>query len=49
VHVADIGLDPAETEHRLVGVDVLQAVPRRQEGDNKYTAGHVLVVAAHAG
>jgi len=49
VHVADIGLDPAETEHRLVGVDVLQAVPRRQEGDNKYTAGHVLVVGGSRG
>src|SRR5216684_9166307 len=49
VHVVDIGLDPAETEHRLVGVDVLQAVPRRQEGDNKYTAGHVLVVGGSRG
>jgi len=49
VHVADIGLDPAETEHRLVGVDGLQVVPRRPEGDNKYTAGHVLVVGGSRG
>ena len=49
VHVADIGLDPIETEHRLVGVGVLRAVPRRCEGDNKYTAGHVLVVGGSRG
>ncbi len=49
VHVADIGLEVAETEHRLVCVDVLRAVPRRHEGDNKYTAGHVVVVGGSRG
>src|SRR5579871_911345 len=49
VHVADIGLEPAETEHRLVTPAILDAVPRRSEGDNKYTAGHVLVVGGSRG
>ncbi len=49
VHVADIGLDPIETEHRLVGIGVLGAVPRRRDGDNKYTSGHVLVVGGSRG
>jgi NAD(P)H-hydrate epimerase len=49
VHVADIGLDPVETDHRLVGIELLRAVPRRREGDNKYTAGHVLVVGGSPG
>ena len=49
VHVADIGLEPLETEHRLVEVELLRRVPRRHEGDNKYTAGHVLVVGGSRG
>jgi hydroxyethylthiazole kinase-like uncharacterized protein yjeF len=49
VHVADIGLEPAATEHRLVGLSLLRRVPRRKEGDNKYTAGHVLVVGGSRG
>jgi NAD(P)H-hydrate epimerase len=49
VHVADIGLEPAETRHRLVGVELLSQVPRRGEADNKYTAGHVLVVGGSRG
>lgn len=49
VHVADIGLDEIETESRLVGAGILRAVPRRSEGDNKYTAGHVLVVGGSPG
>jgi ADP-dependent NAD(P)H-hydrate dehydratase / NAD(P)H-hydrate epimerase len=49
VHVADIGLDEIETESRLVGVEVLRSVPRRSERDNKYTAGHVLVVGGSPG
>jgi NAD(P)H-hydrate epimerase len=49
VHVADIGLEQAETEHRLVGLDVLAEVPRRGAADNKYTAGHVLVVGGSRG
>src|SRR5947209_17838277 len=49
VHVADIGLDALDTEHRLVGAGILRSVPRRGEGDNKYTAGHVLVVGGSPG
>src|SRR3954462_5068177 len=44
VLVADIGLTHTETRHRLVGPELLRVVPRRRETDNKYTAGHVLVV-----
>jgi NAD(P)H-hydrate epimerase len=49
VAVADIGLEPAETEHRLVTPGILDEVPRRSAGDNKYTAGHVLVVGGSRG
>jgi NAD(P)H-hydrate epimerase len=49
VEVADIGLDAAETEHRLVTPEILAEVPRRSPGDNKYTAGHVLVVGGSRG
>src|SRR5437763_4735975 len=49
VAVADIGLEAAETEHRLVTPEILAAVPRRSPGDNKYTAGHVLVVGGSRG
>ena len=49
VEVADIGLDPAETEHRLVTPEILARVPRRTPRDNKYTAGHVLVVGGSRG
>ena len=49
VHVADIGLDALDTEHRLVGAGILRSVPRRSERDNKYTAGHVLVVGGSPG
>jgi hydroxyethylthiazole kinase-like uncharacterized protein yjeF len=49
VYLADIGLEPGETASRLVGVDILRAVPRRSERDNKYTAGHVLVVGGSPG
>src|SRR5204862_12535 len=43
IAVAEIGLEPAETEHRLVTPEILAEVPRRSSRDNKYTAGHVLV------
>ena len=46
---AGIGLDALDTEHRLVGAGILRSVPRRREGDNKYTAGHVLVVGGSPG
>ena len=49
VHVADIGLDHVETAARLATPDLLKSVPRRREGDNKYTAGHVLVVGGSRG
>ena len=49
VRVADIGLEPMETEHRLVGLELLRLVPRRGPEDNKYTSGHVLVVGGSRG
>jgi NAD(P)H-hydrate epimerase len=49
VEVAGIGLEPAATEHRLVSPEILAEVPRRSARDNKYTAGHVLVVGGSPG
>jgi hydroxyethylthiazole kinase-like uncharacterized protein yjeF len=49
VRVADIGLELSETEAKLATVELLHAVPRRRERDNKYTAGHVLVVGGSRG
>ena len=49
VVVADIGLEPAETQHRLVAAEILGEVPRRSAGDNKYTSGHVVVVGGSRG
>jgi ADP-dependent NAD(P)H-hydrate dehydratase / NAD(P)H-hydrate epimerase len=49
VVVAAIGLDPRETAHRLVGRGVLALVPARAPGQNKYTAGSVLVVGGSPG
>jgi NAD(P)H-hydrate epimerase len=49
VSVAGIGIPQRETEHHLVTRDVLGLVPRRREGDNKYTAGSVLVVGGARG
>jgi ADP-dependent NAD(P)H-hydrate dehydratase / NAD(P)H-hydrate epimerase len=49
VEVADIGLDQRETAHRLVTPEILRLVPRRREGDTKYTAGAVLVVGGAPG
>jgi ADP-dependent NAD(P)H-hydrate dehydratase / NAD(P)H-hydrate epimerase len=49
VVVADIGLQHTETEHRLVTPRILAEVPRRSARDNKYTAGHVLVVGGSRG
>src|SRR6266542_863182 len=43
------GVEAAETEHRLVRVELLGRVPWRGEQDNKYTAGHVLFVGASRG
>ena len=49
VVVADIGLEDAETEHRVVTDEILATVPRRRERDTKYTAGSVLVVGGSPG
>jgi NAD(P)H-hydrate epimerase len=49
VEVADIGLEAMETEHRVVTEEILRFVPRKQEGDTKYTAGSVLVVGGSPG
>jgi NAD(P)H-hydrate epimerase len=47
--VADIGLEPQETEHALATPEILDLVPRRKPGDTKYTAGSVLVVGGSPG
>ncbi|HUQ22938.1 MAG TPA: NAD(P)H-hydrate dehydratase [Gaiellaceae bacterium] len=49
VTIAEIGLDPAETELRLVTPAILSVVPRRTAADNKYTAGAVLVAGGSPG
>ena len=49
VDVADIGLAPGPTAHARVTSDVLALVPLRSPQDNKYTAGHVLVVGGSPG
>jgi ADP-dependent NAD(P)H-hydrate dehydratase / NAD(P)H-hydrate epimerase len=49
IEVADIGLARTDTAHRLVSDQILGLVPRRREGDTKYTAGSVLVVGGSPG
>jgi hydroxyethylthiazole kinase-like uncharacterized protein yjeF len=49
VVVADIGLEHRATRHALVEADLLERVPRKRDGDNKYTAGSVLVVGGARG
>ena len=49
VVVADIGLEPLETEHRLATREILSLVPRKRPEDTKYTAGSVLVVGGARG
>ena len=49
VLVADIGLEAAATANALVTAAILDEVPRRGSRDNKYTAGHVLVVGGSRG
>ena len=49
VEVAEIGLEPGDTEHRLVTEEILRLVPRKQEWDTKYTAGAVLLVGGAPG
>jgi ADP-dependent NAD(P)H-hydrate dehydratase / NAD(P)H-hydrate epimerase len=49
VEVADIGLEPTDTEHRIVTEEILRLVPRKGAGDTKYSAGTVLVVGGSPG
>jgi ADP-dependent NAD(P)H-hydrate dehydratase / NAD(P)H-hydrate epimerase len=49
VVVADIGLEHAETEHKLVTQEILRLVRLRGAEDNKYSAGSVLVVGGAPG
>ena len=49
VEVVAIGLEHGETEHRLVSPAILEVVPRKTEGDNKYSSGSVLVVGGSQG
>jgi NAD(P)H-hydrate epimerase len=49
VHIVDIGLELGETAARFATVELLRSIPRRSERDNKYTAGHVLVVGGSRG
>ena len=44
IEVADIGLEPLETENGRVSRSILDLVPRRSPEGNKYTSGHVVVV-----
>jgi NAD(P)H-hydrate epimerase len=49
VVVADIGLDPLETGHRLVTPQILSLVPRKRAETHKYSAGTVLVAGGAPG
>ena len=49
VEVADIGLEPLETENGRVSRSILDRVPRRSPEGNKYTSGHVVVVGGSRG
>ena len=49
VHVAPIGLAPADHEHELVTAQILQQVPRKGRESTKYSAGAVLVVGGSPG
>jgi ADP-dependent NAD(P)H-hydrate dehydratase / NAD(P)H-hydrate epimerase len=49
VVVADIGLEHIPTDTRRATRELLSVVPRRREGDTKYTAGAVLVVGGQPG
>jgi hydroxyethylthiazole kinase-like uncharacterized protein yjeF len=49
VHVAPIGLDPAEHASSLVAATVLAEVPRKTRESTKYRAGSVLIVGGSPG
>ena len=46
---ADIGLEHRPTRNALADAELLARVPRKRDGDNKYTAGSVLVVGGSRG
>jgi ADP-dependent NAD(P)H-hydrate dehydratase / NAD(P)H-hydrate epimerase len=48
VEIAGIGLEHADTRHRLVTTETLRLVPRKREGDTKYAAS-VLVIGGSPG
>src|SRR5437763_14510792 len=47
--VADIGLEPAETEYARVTSEIAALIPQRAPGGNKYRSGSVLVVGGAPG
>jgi ADP-dependent NAD(P)H-hydrate dehydratase / NAD(P)H-hydrate epimerase len=49
VEVADIGLEPSETENARIKRSILEAVPRRRPEGNKYESGHVVVAGGSPG
>ena len=49
LELVDIGLEQAETTHARVTREILELVPRRGPEDNKYSAGHVVVVGGSPG
>jgi len=49
VEIADIGLAEGQTNSWLATAELLDLIPRRAPGDNKYTAGSVLVVGGSPG
>jgi len=49
LETADIGLDPVQTLRARTTREILDLVPRRAPEDNKYTAGHVVVVGGSPG
>ena len=49
LEVADIGLEPAETENARIKRSILELVPRRSPEGNKYTSGHVVVAGGSPG
>jgi NAD(P)H-hydrate epimerase len=49
VSVARIGLEHRDTRVHRVRAEILRRVPERHEGDNKYSAGSVLVVGGAPG
>ena len=49
LEVAEIGLEPVDTEHARVTREILELLPRKSPEDTKYTAGHVVVIGGSPG